>query len=204
MTEDDFPYKFVTRHENKEYFCFLRKEDTIKEMINDFLIVILGSKFSSSQDYGAQIMFSEKKESHDVMIKHIFQTKKDNNVWFNMSKRPSSDIQGKSIISRQLASNSNDIVKMSDNKNSLSNTNPGKSFWSTNDVDIPQVNNVNIPIPNDGNMNLPSNNNNQYSVPDKCSPNKVAIPIINIVTVNATTNNVVGFSTTTKKPTYPQ
>ena len=41
-------------------------------------------------------------------------------------------------------------------------------------------------------MNLPSNNNNQYSVPDKFSLNKVAIPIINIVTVNATTNNDVG------------
>ena len=107
-----------------------------------------------------------------------------------MSKRPSSDIQGKSINSRQSASNSNDIVKMSDNKNSLSNMNPGKSFWSTDDVDIPQVNNVNIPIPNDGNMNLPSNNNNQYSVPDKYSPNKVAITIINIGTVIATTNNV--------------
>ena len=46
------------------------------------------------------------------MIKHIFQTKKDNNVWFNMSNRPSSDIQDISIISGQSASNSNDIVKM--------------------------------------------------------------------------------------------
>ena len=91
-------------------------------MINDFLTVILGSEFSSS---------SEKKQSHDLMIKHIFQTKKDNNVWFNMSKRPSSDIQCKSIVSRQSASNSNDIVKMSDDKNYLSNINPGKPFWST-------------------------------------------------------------------------
>ena len=63
MTDDGFPYKFATRHEDKEYFCFLRKEDTIKEMINDFLIVILGSKFSSSQDYGAQIMFSGKNKA---------------------------------------------------------------------------------------------------------------------------------------------
>ena len=60
-----FLTKFATRHEDKEYFCFLRKEDTIKEMINDFLIVILGSEFSSSQDYGAQIMFSGKNK---VMI----------------------------------------------------------------------------------------------------------------------------------------
>ena len=42
MIEDGFPYKFATLHGNKDYFCFLRKEDTIKEMINDFLIVILG------------------------------------------------------------------------------------------------------------------------------------------------------------------
>ena len=73
-------------------------------------------------------MFSEKKQSHDLMIKNIFQTKKDNNVWFNMLKRPSSDIQGKSIISRQSASNSNDIVNMCDDKRSLSNINPGNPF----------------------------------------------------------------------------
>ena len=47
MTGDGFPYKFVTRHDDEEYFCFLRKEDTIKEMIDGFLIIILGSKFSS-------------------------------------------------------------------------------------------------------------------------------------------------------------
>ena len=57
MIEDGFPYKFETLHGNKDYFCFLRKEGTIKEMINDFLIVILGSKFSSTQDYGAKIIF---------------------------------------------------------------------------------------------------------------------------------------------------
>ena len=57
-------------------------------------------------------------------------------------------------------------------------------------VNKPKKNKVNIH--NDENMNLTSNNNNQYSVPDKFSLNKVAIPIINIVTVNATTNNDVG------------
>ena len=44
-------------------------------------------------------------------------------------------------------------------------------------------------------MNIPSNNNNQSSVPDKFPLNKVATPIFNIVTVNATTNNDVGLST---------
>ena len=62
-------------------------------------------------------------------------------------------------------------------------------------VNKPKKNKVNIL--NDENINVPSNNNNQYSVPDKCPLNKVATPIINIVTVNATTNNDVGLSTKT-------
>ena len=184
MIEDGFPYKFVTLHENKEYFCFLRKEETIKEMINDFLIVILGSKFSSSQDYGAKIIFSGKKQTHDLMTKNIFQIKKDNNVMFTMSKRTLSDIQGKSIFSRQSASNSNEIVKISDNKHSMTNMNTGKSFWSTDVVDIPQVNNVNIPISNDGNSTItkdvviPANIN--INIPNKNIINtKTNIPAIN-------------------------
>ena len=71
-----------------------------------------------------------------------------------MPKRTLSDIQGKSIFSRQSVSNSNEIVKISDNKNSMTNMNPGKSFWSTDVVDIPQVNNVNIPIYNDENSTI--------------------------------------------------
>ena len=95
MIVDGFPYKFATLHDNKDYYCFLRKDDSIKEMINDFLIVILGSKFSSSQDYGAKIIFSGKNQTHDLMIKNIFQIKEDNNAMFTMSKRTLSDIQGK-------------------------------------------------------------------------------------------------------------
>ena len=74
--------------------------------------------------------------------------------------------------------------------NTTTNTDVG--ILTKINVNKPQKNKVNIP--NDENMNLPSNNNNQYSVPDKFSLNKVAIPIINIVTVNATTNNDVGLS----------
>ena len=122
MTGDGFPYKFVTFHENEEYFCFLRVEDTIKEMIDDFLQIILGSKYSSSQDYGAQIMFSGKILTQELRIKNLFQTKKDNNVWFNMPKQiltrskkgTKSNIQGKSIISTQSASNNNDRIEISD------------------------------------------------------------------------------------------
>ena len=57
MTGDGYPYNFVTLHENEEYFCFLRMEDTIKEMIVEFLQVIIGPKCPSAQDYETQIMF---------------------------------------------------------------------------------------------------------------------------------------------------
>ena len=60
MTGDGYPYKFVTLHENEEYFCFLQMNDNIKEMLVEFLQTIVGPKFSSSQDYGANIMFAAK------------------------------------------------------------------------------------------------------------------------------------------------
>ena len=101
---------------------------------------------------------------------------------FTMSNRWLSDIQGKSIFSRQSASNSNEIVKISDNKHSMTNMNPGKSFWSTDVVDMPQVNNVNIPISNDGNSTITKDAN----VPAKININ---IPNKNILI---------------QKPTYSQ
>ena len=58
MTGDGYPYNFVTPYENEEYFCFLRMDDTIKEILVEFLQIILGPKFSSSQDYGAKIIFA--------------------------------------------------------------------------------------------------------------------------------------------------
>ena len=114
MIVDGFPYKFVTLHDNEDYYCFLRKDDTIKELINEFLIVILGSKFSSSEDYDVKIIFSGKNQVPDLSIKNIFQIKNDNNVLFTMSKRKLSgtmskrklsDIQCKSIsLNNQLLS----------------------------------------------------------------------------------------------------
>ena len=75
------------------------------------------------------------------MIRNVFQTKKNNNVWFIMPKQivtcskkgPSSNIQGKSIISTQSVSNNNSRVQMCDDNESLSNINPGKPFWSNSD-----------------------------------------------------------------------
>ena len=67
-------------------------------------------------------------------------------------------------------------------------------------VGIPTKINVDIPpkkfnIPHNENLNIPSNNNNQSSVSDKVPLNKVATPIFNTVTVNATTNNDVRLRT---------
>ena len=56
MTGDGYPYKFVTFHENEEYLCFLQVDDTIKEMRVEFIQIIVGTIFSSAQDYGAKIM----------------------------------------------------------------------------------------------------------------------------------------------------
>ena len=45
MTGDGYPYKFVTIYVNGEYFCFLQVNDTIKEMLVEFLQIILGANF---------------------------------------------------------------------------------------------------------------------------------------------------------------
>ena len=80
MTGDGYPYKFVTLYENEEYVCFLQVDDYIKEMLAQFLQIILGVKFSSSHNYGANIMYAGKIQPRVTKIKNIFQTKKDDNV----------------------------------------------------------------------------------------------------------------------------
>ena len=118
-------------------------------------------------------------QTHDLMIKNIFQIKKDNNVIFTMSKRKLSDIQGKSIFFKQSASNSNEIVKIFDNKHSMTNMNPEKSFWITDVVDMPKFNNLNIPICNDVNLTIAK---------DADIPAKLNIDIHNKNILNTITN----------------
>ena len=137
MTDDGYPYKFVTFYENEEYFCFLQVDDTIKEMLVEFLQIILGVTFSSSQDYGAKIIYEGKIQPQEGIIKDVFQTKKDNNVNFIMrtqiktrsakSIKQSQKFQRKSITPIQSALSNNDRLKNSDNNISSSNAIPGKS-----------------------------------------------------------------------------
>ena len=205
-----FPDNFVTFHDNKDYYCFLRKDDTIKELINEFPIVILGSKFSSSEDYDVKIIFCGKNQAQDLRIKNIFQIKNDNNVMFTvskrklsgtMSKRKLSDFQCKSIFPKQSASKCNDIVQISDNKHyCVTNKNPEKSFWNTDDVVMPKDNNLNIPISNDVNstiakdVDVPTKSNIDIPTTDDVvmpKDNNLNIPISNDVNSTIAKNAVV-------------
>ena len=87
-------------------------------------------------------MYARKNLPQETIIKDVFQTKKDNNVIFNMrtqiktrlKKRIKStqEFQGKTIIPIQSSLNNNDRLKMLDDNISSSNNIPGKSFWSIN------------------------------------------------------------------------
>ena len=68
MTGDGYPYKFVIFYKNEEYFCFLQVDDNIKEMLVEFLQIIVGAKFSSLQDYAAKIIFGGRIQPYSTII----------------------------------------------------------------------------------------------------------------------------------------
>ena len=51
------PFKFVTMFENDDYYYFLKLEDTVKELIIEFLKIIIGKNYSSSKDYDTKIIY---------------------------------------------------------------------------------------------------------------------------------------------------
>ena len=57
MNVDGFPFKFVTIFESVDYYFFLTSEDTVKELIIEFLKIMLGKKSGLSKDYDAKIIF---------------------------------------------------------------------------------------------------------------------------------------------------
>ena len=57
MNVDGYPFKFVIMFEDDDYYCFLISEDTVKELIIEFLKIILGNKYSSSKDYDTNKIF---------------------------------------------------------------------------------------------------------------------------------------------------
>ena len=55
-------------YENEESFCFLQVDDIIKEMLVEFLQIIVGAKFSSLQDYAAKIIFGGRIQPYSTII----------------------------------------------------------------------------------------------------------------------------------------
>ena len=55
MNSDGYLYKLNTSHKNEDYFYSLQLNDTVKEMIVEFFIVILGIEYDISKNYGVKI-----------------------------------------------------------------------------------------------------------------------------------------------------
>ena len=62
-----------------KFYCFLKDEDTIKDLISQFLEIIIGPTYKPFQDYGAQIMFKGSIRKSDQAIFPI-SSKKDKNL----------------------------------------------------------------------------------------------------------------------------
>ena len=86
MKVDSYPYNFATFFDNDTNLCFLRSEDTVKDLIVSCLQLILGDKYSYSKDYNAYIIFQGVKITQLTVIINSFKTKKYNNVVFAMRK----------------------------------------------------------------------------------------------------------------------
>ena len=79
--------KFVTFYKNEEYFCFLQVDDNIKEMLVEFLQIIVGANFLSSQDYATIIMFEGRMQPYSTIIKDFSKPKKGNILNFIMRSK---------------------------------------------------------------------------------------------------------------------
>ena len=87
MNVDGYPFKFVIVFEDDDYYCFLKSEDTVKELIIEFLKIILGNKYSSSKDYDANKIFQGVNIRPEKEKVSLFSKKKDNSVMFLLRKQ---------------------------------------------------------------------------------------------------------------------
>ena len=74
------PFKCVTRYENEDYYCCLREVDTIKEILSQFLKIIMGNSYQSSKSYSARIAYNGATLSPDDKICQTFSKKIGNIV----------------------------------------------------------------------------------------------------------------------------
>ena len=77
-----YPFKFVTHYNNEKYYCFLKDEDTIKDLISQFFEIFICPTYKPFQDYGAQIMFKGSIRKPDQSIFPISSKKDENLVLF--------------------------------------------------------------------------------------------------------------------------
>ena len=54
-----YRFKFVSHYNSKNYYCFLKGEDTIRDLIAQFLEIIVGPKYNPSNNYSARIMYKD-------------------------------------------------------------------------------------------------------------------------------------------------
>ena len=72
MNVDGFLFKFVTHHNNKSYYYFLRDNDTIKDLISQFLEISVGRTYIPNHYYSAQVMFQGSIRKPDQTIYFLF------------------------------------------------------------------------------------------------------------------------------------
>ena len=75
-----YTFNCVTRYDNEDLFCYLSEVDSIKDVISQFLKIIVGKSFKPSKEYGARIAHEGKELSSDDKIFPIFSKKFDNIV----------------------------------------------------------------------------------------------------------------------------
>ena len=82
MNVNGYPFNSVTHYNNENYYYFLKDDDTITDMISQFLEIIVDPKCNPSNDYGAQIMYKGSVQTPDQVILPISSKKDDNTVLF--------------------------------------------------------------------------------------------------------------------------
>ena len=51
-----YPFKYATRYDEEELFCYLSEVDTIQDVISKFMRMMVGKTLQPSKYYGARIV----------------------------------------------------------------------------------------------------------------------------------------------------
>ena len=73
---DGYRYKCVTIFDDNTYFCFLKLENTVSDLITSFLKLTLGNTYLSSKDYNSYIVFRGVEICQYTVVMNSFKPKK--------------------------------------------------------------------------------------------------------------------------------